>query len=424
MTTSTALADHPTDDALPDLDAAREHVAARALHPAPTGPIGLELEAHLVDRASPGTRVPWHRVTAAVATLPPLDGGSRVTLEPGGQVELSGPPAADVTAAVTALRADLAAVRGRLATAGLGLAPLGADPCRPAQRVSPGSRYVAMEEHFQALGHRAAGVTMMTSTAALQVNVEAGPRPGWAARVRLAQALGPVLVAVSACSPMLAGSETGWRSGRQRIWAQLDPGRCGPLPGGPDPTDEWAAFALAAPVMLVRGPAGEAAPVRDRTSFADWVRGAGPTDRRPTVADLEYHLTTLFPPVRLRGYLELRYLDAAPEPWWPALSAVAGTLLDDPVAADTAAAATEPVSGRWEQATRIGLADPELHAAAAACLEVAVRRAPAGLRAQVTALAELVERRASPGDALLHTARTAGPAAALLAATHDTEEAT
>ncbi|WP_164700938.1 ergothioneine biosynthesis glutamate--cysteine ligase EgtA [Modestobacter sp. KNN46-3] len=424
MTTSTALTDLPADDVLRGLDAAREHVASHALHPAATGPVGLELEAHLVDLASPGTRVPWHRVTAAVATLPPLDGGSRVTLEPGGQVELSGPPAPDVTTAVTGLRSDLAAARGRLAAAGLGLAPLGADPCRPPQRVSPGSRYVAMEEHFQALGHRAAGVTMMTSTAALQVNVEAGPRSGWAARVRLAQALGPVLVAVSACSPLLAGSETGWRSGRQRIWAELDPARCGPLPGGPDPADEWAAFALAAPVMLVRGPTDDAVPVRGRTSFADWVRGAGPTDRRPTVADLEYHLTTLFPPVRLRGYLELRYVDAAPEPWWPALSAVAGTLLDDPVAADTAAAATEPVAGRWEPATRLGLADPELHAAAAACLEVAVRRAPAGLRTQVTALAELVERRASPGDALLHTARTHGPAAALLAATHDAEEET
>ncbi|MCZ2817124.1 ergothioneine biosynthesis glutamate--cysteine ligase EgtA [Modestobacter sp. VKM Ac-2984] len=424
MTTSTALADHPTDDVLPDLDAAREHVAARALRPATTGPIGLELEAHLVDLASPGTRVPWHRVTAAVATLPPLDGGSRVTLEPGGQVELSGPPAADVTAAVTALRADLAAVRSRLGAGGLGLAPIGTDPCRPAHRVNPGPRYVAMEEHFRAAGHRAAGVAMMTCTAALQVNLEAGAPADWAARVRLATALGPVLVAVSACSPLLAGAETGWRSGRQRIWAQLDPGRCGPLPGGADPADEWAAFAMAAPVMLVRGPAGDAVPVRGRTSFDEWVRGAGPTDRRPTVADLDYHLTTLFPPVRLRGYLELRYLDAAPEPWWPALAAVAGTLLDDPVAADTAAAAVEPVADRWEPAARAGLADRELHTAAVTCLEVAADRAPAGLRAQVEALVELVGRRASPGDALLHTARTDGPAAALLAAAHDTEEGT
>lgn len=424
MITSTALADHPADDVLPDLEAARALVADQALRPAATGPVGLELEAHLVDRAAPAARVPWRRVTAAVGALPPLGGGSRVTLEPGGQVELSGPPAPDVATAVAGLRADLAAVRSSLAAVGLALAPVGADPCRPADRVNPGSRYVAMEGHFDAMGHRAAGMTMMTSTAALQVNVEAGPRPGWAARLRLVQALGPVLVAVSACSPLLAGTETGWRSSRQRTWTQLDPGRCRPLPGGPDPADEWAAFALAAPVMLVRGPAGDAVPVRSRTSFASWVGGAGPADRRPTVADLEYHLTTLFPPVRLRGYLELRYLDAVPEPWWPALSAVAGTLVDDPVAADAAAAATEPVADHWEQAARAGLADRELHTAAVACLEVAALRAPAALRSQVTALAELVERRASPGDALLHTARTDGPAAALLAATHDIEERT
>jgi glutamate--cysteine ligase len=410
------------EDALPGLSAAHDRIAGTALVPSSPGPVGLELESHLVDLAAPGRRVPWARLTAVLGTVPALPGGSRVTVEPGGQVELSGPPLADAGRAVTALQADLAVVRGTLGSAGLGLAALGADPCRPPGRVSPGPRYVAMEQHFAALGCGPAGLAMMTSTAALQVNLEAGPVPGWAERVRLAQALGPVLVAASACSPLLAGRVTGWRSTRQQIWSRLDPGRCGPLPDTADPARTWADRALAAPVMLVRDAGGSAVAVRTRTTFADWVRGAGLGGRRPTADDLDYHLTTLFPPVRLRGFLEIRYLDAAPVRWWPALAAVTATLLDDPVAADTAAAATEPVAGAWDRAARAGLADPGLRTAARSCLDVAARRAPAPLRAAVEALAERVDRGVSPGDDLLAAVRATDPAAVLAAAAHDPEE--
>jgi glutamate--cysteine ligase len=409
-------------EVLPDLDAARAHVAATALRSTPPGPVGLELESHLVDLGAPAVRVPWHRVTAAVAALPPLPGSSRVTLEPGGQVELSGPPLPDVAAAVSALRADNGVVRAGLRAAGLGLAPVGTDPCRPARRVSPGPRYVAMEQHFADVGCLPAGAAMMSSTASLQVNLEAGPASGWVERVALAHALGPVLVAVSACSPMLAGRETGWRSSRQHVWGEVDQARCGPLLGRDPPAAEWAEYALAAPVMLVRDSSGGITPVRGRTSFAEWVTGGGPGRRRPTSADLDYHLTTLFPPVRLRGFLEIRYLDAAPEPWWPALAAVTATLLDVPAAADAAAAATEPVAGAWDLAAYRGLADPALRAAAVACLEAAVRHAPAGLAREVTALAERVGRGSSPGDDLLRTARRSGAVHALHEATREPEE--
>src|SRR5205085_535999 len=135
------------------------------------------------------------------------------------------------------------------------------------------------------------------------------------------------------------------------------------------------------------------------------------------VADLDYHLTTLFPPVRPRGFLEIRYLDAAPEPWWPALAAVTATLLDDPVAADVAAEATEPVAGAWTRAARLGLGDDALRRAAVVCLAAALGAVPAGLRADVEALADLAERGADPGDAVLTDARDGGPTAALLSAT-------
>ncbi|MEX5721274.1 ergothioneine biosynthesis glutamate--cysteine ligase EgtA, partial [Geodermatophilus maliterrae] len=319
-----------------DLDAAVTAVTAAALRPGPLGRVGLELEAHLVDLDAPAVRVSWTRVTAVLQSLPPLPGGSRVTLEPGGQVELSGPPVPDAGSAVAALRADRAVVAAVLAGARLGLAPVGTDPLRPPARVCPAPRYRAMERHFAAVGCGRPGTAMMTATASLQVNLDAGPPGGWSRRVALAHQLGPVLVAVSACSPLLGGSTTGRRSSRQHVWGALDQARCGPLLGGADPAGEWAAYALSAPVMLVHDPdTGQAEPVLTRTSFADWVTGAGPlAGRRPTEADLDYHLSTLFPPVRPRGYLEIRYLDAAPEPWWPALAAVTAALLDDPVAAD------------------------------------------------------------------------------------------
>jgi ergothioneine biosynthesis glutamate--cysteine ligase EgtA len=303
------------------------------------------------------------------------------------------------------------------------MAPIGADPLRRPQRVNPAPRYAAMEQHFTAIGCAEAGRAMMTSTASVQVNLEAGPAAGWSARVALAHQLGPVLVAVSACSPLVGGRRTGWRSSRQRVWGDLDQARCGPLLGGSDPAGEWAAYALSAPVMLVRAPlSGTAEPVRGRTAFADWVTGeASLGGRRPTTEDLDYHLTTLFPPVRLRGFLEIRYLDAAPEPWWPALAAVTAGLLDDPVAADRAAAASAPVVGAWDRAARTGLADADLRTAARGCLEAAVPVVPAVLRPEVEALADLVDRGGCPGDALLADAARLGPAGALLRAT-DTPE--
>jgi glutamate--cysteine ligase len=405
------------------LDEAVEQVAGAALRAGPRGRVGLELEAHLVDLDAPGRRVPWPRIRAVVEALGPLPGGSRVTLEPGGQVELSGPPAPDVTAAVAALRTDRAAVCAALAEVRLGLVLMGTDPLRRPERVNPAPRYAAMTEHFRAVGCADAGLAMMTATASLQVNLDAGPEAGWRDRVALAHQLGPVLVAVSACSPLMGGRRTGWRSSRQRIWGDLDQARCGPLLGGKDPAGEWAAYALSAPVMLVRDPVtGAAEAVRTRTAFSDWVTGEAPLGgRRPTAADLDYHLTTLFPPIRLRGYLEIRYLDAAPEPWWPALAAVTATLLDDPMAADRAAAASAPVAGAWNRAAHLGLADDALRTAARGCLESAVDAVPAGLRPEVEALAELVDRGACPGDAVLASAARDGPAGALLSGT-DTEE--
>ncbi len=407
-----------------DLDGAVEHVASAALRSSPLGPVGLELEGHLVDLDAPDRRVPWARIRALVDALPPLPGGSLVSLEPGGQVELSGPPAHGVATAVARLRADRRVLGAALNADRLGLATLGSDPLRRPARVNPARRYAAMEAHFTSVGCATAGLAMMTSTASLQVNLDAGPASRWSVRVALAHQLGPVLIAISACSPLLAGRSTGWRSSRQEVWGRLDQARCGPLLGGADPAGEWACYALAAPVMLVRDPdTGAAEPVSTRTPFADWVTGEVPLGgREPTTADLDYHLTTLFPPVRPRGFLEIRYLDAAPEPWWPALAAVTATLLDDPAAADRAADACEPVAGQWDRAARLGLGDGALRTAARGCLAAALDAVPRSLLPEVAALAELVDHGHSPGDAVLAAAHHGGPAAALLTAVEHLED--
>ncbi len=282
-----------------------------------------------------------------------------------------------------ALRADLAVLRAALAADGYGVAALGTDPARPVARVNPGPRYDAMEAHFDALGCAGAGRSMMAGTAALQVNLDAGPAEAWDDRLELARSLVPVLVAVSSTSPYLAGRRSGWHSMRQGIWQGIDQGRCAPLSAG-EPRAAWAFYAIGAPVMLLRRPAAggapeTAVPVTERVPFVSWLR-AGPDGgllgRPPTRADLDYHLTTLFPPVRPRGYVEVRCLDAAPDRWWPALAALTATLLDDPAAARVAAEAAAPVADAWVAAARDGLADPEVARAARACTDAAARHCP------------------------------------------------
>lgn len=385
--------------ALTSAEAAAQHIVESCLKDGPVGPVGLEIEAHCYDMADPYRRPGWDELTARIAELPPLPGGSLVTVEPGGAVELSGPPMADTAGAVSAMASDRGVLRAAFAQNGLGLVLLGADPLRPAGRVNPGARYSSMEQFFRDSGTGDAGAAMMTSTASVQVNLEAGPRSGWADRVRLAHALGPTMIAIAANSPLLGGGFTGWRSTRQLIWSRLDSARSGPILGddGDDPGSDWARYALRAPVMLVHQP--DPTPVSQWVPFADWADGRVRLgDRRPTIADLEYHLTTLFPPVRPRGFLEIRYLDSVPDALWPAVVGVLATLLDDPAAADIAAAATESVATAWDRAAQLGLEDRRLHAAATRCVEAAAERAPAELEESMSLLMRSVEQGRSPAD--------------------------
>jgi glutamate--cysteine ligase len=384
---------------LADSAAAAQYIADGCLLDAPVRCVGLEVEGHCHDPADPYRRPGWREIADVLERLPELPAGSAVTVEPGGAVELSGQPADGALAAIDAMNRDQAVLRSAFADAGLGLVFLGADPLRPPKRINPGARYRAMEQFFRSSRSGEAGAAMMTSTASIQVNVDAGPQDGWAARVRLAHALGPTMIAVAANSPMLGGEFTGWVSTRQRVWGDMDSARCGPILGasGDDPGTDWARYALKAPVMLVHSP--DAVAVTHWVPFADWVDGRVLLgDRRPTVADLEYHLTTLFPPVRPRQWLEIRYIDSVPDAFWPAVVFTLVTLLDDPVAAEIAAEAVEPVATAWDTAARVGLRDRRLYEAANTCVAVAADRAPLELRDAMQRLVRNVEQGRCPGD--------------------------
>ncbi|HYB35283.1 MAG TPA: ergothioneine biosynthesis glutamate--cysteine ligase EgtA [Mycobacterium sp.] len=387
-------------DELAGSSAAAQYIIDTCLTDAPLGRVGLEVEAHCYDLADPHRRPSWSEITDVLESLPDLPGGSVVSVEPGGAVELSGPPADGAVPAIDAMTGDQAVLRSAFTSAGLGLVLLGADPLRPPMRVNPSARYRAMEQFFAASQTGGAGAAMMTSTASIQVNLDAGPQAGWAARVRLAHALGPTMIAIAANSPLLDGKFSGWLSTRQRVWGELDSARCGPIltASGDDPGTDWARYALKAPVMLVHNP--DTVPVTHYVPFADWADGRALLGgRRPTTADLDYHLTTLFPPVRPRQWLEIRYLDSVPDAIWPAAVFTLVALLDDPAAADIAAEAVEPVATAWDTAARIGVGDRRLYAAANRCVAAAAERVPAELDDAMQRLIRSVEQGRCPaGD--------------------------
>ncbi|MET9883194.1 glutamate-cysteine ligase family protein [Streptomyces sp. NPDC006430] len=379
-----------------------------------TGPprvLGAELEWLVLDAEQPGEVLPPERLTAAHDAARALSLHSRLSIEPGGQLELSSAPATSLSGCVDGLQADLTAVRAALRSQGLVLHGAGRDPRGPLRRLLTSPRYDAMESYFDRTGP--AGRAMMRSSASVQVCVDAGyeePGPlGYGRRWRMAHLLGAVFVAAFANSPAREGPYAGWRCARQGIWSDLDSRRTLAPPLDAEPRAGWTRQALDTEVMCVQSSDGGPWTVPRGLTFRDWLRAGGggadaggpdargpdgggpdgsPTLRPPTVEDLEYHLTTLFPPVRPRGHLEFRMIDAQPgDDGWLVPVGVVHALFDDPEAADTAyrvakaladTHGTRPAPGNplWQSAARHGLADPELRSAAAACFRAATEALP------------------------------------------------
>lgn len=345
--------------------AVRGYVERVCFKTGPPGLVGTELEWLVVSPDDPTAPVPISLLRSLLDAAGSPPHGSSVTYEPGGQLELSSPAYRGSTACWRALEADVAHVRRALGEAGLAPLPTALDPYRPPRRQLRLPRYDAMAAYFSAIGAET-GEAMMNSTAAIQVNLDIGADPQEAARRwRLLHAVGPTLVAAFANSPVHAGRATGWRCGRQRIWQHLDPGRTS-APGAGDPVGAWTDYVLDARLMLVDGGDDWTAPA-DRT-FRDWLDD----EAAPSTHDLALHLTTLFPPVRPRGWFEVRYVDAQPHEWWPVPMAVLGALVEDRAAG---AAAAEACAGLddWTAAAREGYAVTGLQQAAADCFEVALQ---------------------------------------------------
>ena len=369
--------------------------------------IGVELEWLTVDERdhqrppSPARTRAVLRAAQALRDDDVLPAGSRLTFEPGGQLELSSPPETTVTGACQVAAADLAAARDALAASGIRLVGLGLDPVRECIRLLDAPRYRAMEEYFDRLGDT--GRSMMCRTAAVQINVGAGTGEQLHRRWHLAHTLGPALAAAFANSPLDGGMPSGWRSTRLAVWLALDRGRTAPADDGGHPADAWTRYVLDARVMLIRGADDRYVPLDRDLTFAAWMRD-GHELGFPTIDDLEYHLTTLFPPVRAKGWLELRMIDALPDPWWRVPVAVASALLLDDATSGWAARIGHGVAGLWTEAARHGLAFPALAEGARACFALAAEALPrVGADADTCALVAAyndrwVARGRSPAD--------------------------
>jgi glutamate--cysteine ligase len=339
-------------------DAAR-FIGRRGFTTGPSRRVGVELE-WLVDPRG-DLEADWD-----------LPNGGTVSREAGGQVEMSSAPADDLATCIASAEADQAALEAALATRGQSVRGGGFDGVRDPVRYVDDARYRAMEAYYDRTGPW--GRMVMCGTASVQVNLDAGDddadlRRRW----DLAHRLGPLLIAAFANSPELDGRASGWKSTRQALWYRL-PGWGRPVSEEGDLRRDFAQWVLDAEVVCHRCDPPREWGVPPGITLRDWIR-SGHDGRWPTREDIEYHMSTLFPPVRPRGWLELRMIDQQDGDGWIVPAILAATLMDDPRAADAAYEATEALCGGrpqppatvWEQAARIGLADQELQEAALAC---------------------------------------------------------
>ena len=326
--------------------------------------VGLELEWFVTRDGLPVTETTVIR--RAIEDHGPLPHGSRVTFEPGGQLEISAPPSTTGPEALRVAEMDTAAVMQRLADAGMRCVAIGLDAGGARPRVIDEPRYRAMAQYFSTRG--SAGAAMMRSTASLQINV--GFRDDAETQWDLAHDLAPILAAVFAHSPVVAGQPSGWQSSRLAVWHALDPDRTRPVASKTDRRNSWTRYALNAPVMLIHRDGACTVPEPDLT-LREWIANGHPLGY-PTAHDVEYHLTTLFPPIRPRGWLELRMIDALPHPWSQVAAAVCITALSDP----TVGHALEPIvhgcRDLWLTAAWRGVHDPTIGATADAVMVVIV----------------------------------------------------
>jgi len=248
--------------------------------------------------------------------------GCSVTLEPGGQFELSGDLLDNLHQTCDEVNAHLAEVRAVAEPMGLGFIGLGFHPQARREEIPwmPKARYRIMRDYMPRVG--TLGLDMMTRTCTVQVNLDFSSERDMADKFRASLALQPVATALFANSPFVEGRPSGFLSYRSHIWTDTDPDRTGSLPFVFEQGfgfERYVQWMLDVPMYFVRrdGRYIDAA----GQSFRDFLAGRLPAlpGQRPTLADWEDHLTTAFPEVRLKKFLEMRGADGGP---WKRLCAL------------------------------------------------------------------------------------------------------
>ena len=266
-------------------------------------------------------------------------GDASITLEPGGQLELSGAPLSSIHATCRETSEHLASLRRVADELGIAFLGLGFQPLWQQQDIPwmPKQRYALMKEYMPKVG--AHGLDMMLRTATVQANLDYASEADMAKKMRVAACLQPLVTALFAASPFVDGKPSGYLSWRSRCWEDTDPARTG-IPAfifkDKFGFEDYAEWALDAPMYFV---------IRDKhyincsgESFRDFLDGklASLPGERPTMADWELHLSTLFPDVRLKSYLEMRGADSGAWPWICALPALWKGLLYDEASLEAA----------------------------------------------------------------------------------------
>lgn len=316
--------------------------------------------------------------------------GANISLEPGGQFELSGAPLLSVHDTAAELDSHLTEVRAVTEGMGVGFMGIGAAPewRHGDMPVMPKGRYRLMTDYMGRVGTH--GTQMMYRTCTVQVNLDYASESDMVKKLRVAIALQPVATALFASSPFFDGGANGHRSWRSRIWRGLDDSRTGMLPFAFEDGmgfQRYVDWVLDVPMYFV---------YRDGRyinalgqSFRAFLRGELPAlpGQKPTLSDWADHMTTVFPEARVKRYIEMRGADAGDRGHMVALPAFWTGLMYDQGALD---AAWDLVRG-WDAATREGL-----RVAASVCALKAeaggVRMAPLAAEALRISRAGLVAR--------------------------------
>ena len=265
--------------------------------------------------------------------------GQAVSLEPGGQFELSGAPVENLHQTCNELNTHLAQVSDVAKELGVGFLGLGMQPKWRRDDIPwmPKGRYKVMRRYMPLKG--TLGLDMMTRTCTVQVNLDHESEADMVRKMQVGMALQPIATALFANSPFVEGKPCGYLSYRSHIWTDTDPDRCG-IPAfvfdAGMSFERYVDYALDVPMYFVMRE-GKYIDVAGQ-SFRDFLAGKLPglPGECPTLADWDDHLTTLFPEVRLKRYIEMRGADGGPWRRLCALPALWTGLLYDSVALDEA----------------------------------------------------------------------------------------